>query len=371
MNGGNLLVYVDPLGVLDARDNPSPNPMGGPPVNSDLPELFSAWGVDYSPNKVVADPNAIFGGERDNMLTFLALKEENMDREDILTSRLNLCAMYNAGSFKVDPPEGITVTKLIKSSDVANHVGDMQARFGGQALSRDFTRGKEALNLAVRLSGKFKSAFPDGPPAKPEEDKADGAGTPATTHLSEASSESIVILVGDVDMIYDEANFQMVQTPFGNQAIRQNDNPFLFGNAVEQVVLGSPELTLVRARNKTDRYFEKVRQMEMKAQAAAEEQDKQFEQELEQANNRLRELQVADQESNGRLILGAEAEQEIDKLRKKILQLEKDRRELRKTLREDIEALGFRVKLSSIFLMPFMILVFGIGFSVYRRSKTA
>ena len=371
MNGGNLLVYVDPLGVLDARDNPSPNPMGGPPVNSDLPELFKAWGVEYSPNKVVADPNALFGGERENIMTFLALKDENMNLEDVVTSRLSLCAMYNAGSFKVTPTEGVSVDSLVQTSEAANHVGDMQARFGGQAIAQEFKRGKEKLDLAVRLSGKFKSAFPDGPPKKEEEAPEVTPAVPFSTdgHLAQAASESVIILIADVDILYDEANFQVIQTPFGNQAMRQNDNPFLFGNSVEQVLLGSAELTKVRSKQRTDRYFERVRKMEQKADAAIQDEAKKFQAEIDEANDRLRQIQAASQ-GDGRMIIDAQQKEE-EQINKRIVEVQKELRELRKTHREDIEKLENQVTASSIFLMPCLIALFGFGFWFYRRSKTA
>ena len=57
LKGGTAMIFVDPLAESDPAAPVQGMPPGMPPQGqkSDLPALFSAWGLQFSPNDVVAD----------------------------------------------------------------------------------------------------------------------------------------------------------------------------------------------------------------------------------------------------------------------------------------------------------------------------
>ena len=46
-------------------------------------------------------------------------------------------------------------------------------------------------------------------------------------------------------------------------------------------------------------------------------------------------------------------------------------KELRKTLRQDVEALQFWTKVVNIALMPLLVALFGLGYAIVRRRRVA
>src|SRR5207302_1783632 len=114
------------------------------------------------------------------------------------------------------------------------------------------------LPLALRLTGKFKIAFPDG--VKGDKDKPI-AGTPA---LRESTNENSVILVADVDMLADGAAVD-VQDVFGRKVVVPSNGNLAFAlGMVEQFAAGD-ELISLRSRASAFRPLTVVRELEADA----------------------------------------------------------------------------------------------------------
>src|SRR5689334_25021506 len=111
-----------------------------------------------------------------------------------------------AGAFTGKPAANLNETVLIKSSSYSQLVDSFSATAQGETAVRAFKPSGTQYALAVRLTGKFKTAFPGGRP----EDKG-GAKATATKPASEAKSEAppltessaydAVVLVGDSEFI--------------------------------------------------------------------------------------------------------------------------------------------------------------------------
>src|SRR5262249_14283858 len=125
--------------------------------------------------------------------------------------------------------------------------------------------------LAVRLTGQFKTAFPDGKPGeKPDADnKDDKAKIPAKaddSSLKETRQENTVILVGDSDMFYDNFTLHKMQSPFGVIAQQMNGNLNFAQNLVEQLS-GDNNLIDVRSRAVMQHPFTRVKKIQAEAEA--------------------------------------------------------------------------------------------------------
>ena len=95
----------------------------------------------------------------------LALNENAVNKDDVVTAQADNLVMAFAGAFSGPPADGLTRTVLIKSSKRSRLVEAMMAAMGGQIASKFVSSGTE-YSLAIRLTGKFKTAFPGGKPKR-------------------------------------------------------------------------------------------------------------------------------------------------------------------------------------------------------------
>ena len=115
------------------------------------------------------------------------------------------------------------------------------------------------MPLALRLTGKFTTAFPEG--VKEDEKKPAAPGTPALRE----SPENSVIVVADVDMLADGAAVD-IQDVFGRKVVVPSNGNLAFAlGMVEQFAAGD-ELISLRSRAGAFRPLTVVRELEAEAQ---------------------------------------------------------------------------------------------------------
>jgi ABC-type uncharacterized transport system involved in gliding motility auxiliary subunit len=187
LRGGRLLVFVDPLSVVDMETRGQRSFFGGPDSSSDLAPLFEAWGITYDPGKVVADLRAVTlvqgrRGEPESSPVYLSLAPANFNPKEMLVAGMDSILMPFAGSLQLAPPEGLEASPLLVTSEDAARLESMMAQFGGEAIRRQFKKEGASLILAARLHGRFRTAFPDGPPAATPGE----AGPDAPPHMAES-----------------------------------------------------------------------------------------------------------------------------------------------------------------------------------------
>ncbi|MBM3354359.1 MAG: hypothetical protein FJY47_00805, partial [Betaproteobacteria bacterium] len=182
MRGGKLIAFVDPYAYFDQQPSPMPGASAGGSA-SNLPKLFKAWGVEMKPGKVIADVVYASGGGNRLTPTVLTLNRTAFNRDDVATSQIETLLYAFGGAFDVKPVEGLKVTELVKSSPNSMLVDSVVATVSGEAALKGFQPEDKARPLAMRLAGKFKSAFPEGRPkdgAPPAKDaKKDAPAAPA------------------------------------------------------------------------------------------------------------------------------------------------------------------------------------------------
>jgi ABC-type uncharacterized transport system involved in gliding motility auxiliary subunit len=336
-----------------------------PSTSSDLNRLTEAWGATLVAGQVVADLNAAsqvgFGsGGSDRMSTWLSLRRSAFDQEDLSTSGLEMLMLPFAGGLEGEAPEGVTRTVLVSSSADASLVSSFAAMQPGSGKMRGATP-KPNAPLVVRLTGRFPTAFPDGPPA------AEDAEAPVEEEgLSEAAGDGVVVIVSDVDLLYDD--YSLRATRFLGQTIYQplNDNLSLVLNFVEQLT-GNPALVGLRSRGRLDRPFDRVLALEKEAQEQWQQEEVKLQAKLQEAQTRLNELQRAKGDDQ-RFILSPEQKAEIEQFSAQRFEAQKQLREVRKNLRRDINRLGYWVKSINILAVPMLVAVFGVGYWWRRRS---
>lgn len=357
MRGGKLIAFVDPYAYFDQM----PTMPGIPPQpsGSSLPTLFKAWGLQMDPSKVIADVVFGSGGGARYTPTVLSLNRTAFARDDIVTGQIETLLYAFGGAFQVKLPENLKATELVKTSANSMLVDTMNATKSGDEATRAFKPSGAAMPLAVRLTGKFKTAFGDG---LKENDKP-VAGTPALRE----SPENSVIAVADVDMLADGAAVD-VQDVFGRKIVVPSNGNLAFAlGMVEQFAAGD-ELISLRSRAAAFRPLTVVRELEAEAQKQYFGRIQALEEEKQKTQARLQELQKAQgAAAKSAQILSPEQQAELERFKKTYIETNLALKELRKNLRQDAEALVFWTKVANIALMPLLVALFGLSIALLRK----
>jgi len=364
LRGGKLIAFVDPYAYFDQQQGPMPG-MPGMASSSTLPRLFKAWGVQMEP-KVVADVVFASGGGQRYTPTVLSLNRTAFARDDVVMAQIETLLYAFGGAFSVQPAEGLAVSELVKSSPNSMLVDTAQATVSGDGATKSFQPGGKSLPLALRLAGKFKTAFPEG---KPVEKTAKPKPAAAQAGLTEGTGT--VVLVADVDMLQDGAAVD-VQEVFGRRVVvPSNGNLALAQGLVEQLAAGDDLLSL-QSRASAYRPLTVVREMEAEAQAQYFGKIKELEEELQKTTENLQKLQKGSGAgAKGGQILSPEQQAELENFRTKVAETRKTLKDLRKNLRQDSERLVFLTKVANIALMPILVALLGIGIALLRRRQQA
>ncbi len=371
LRGGKLIAFVDPYAYFDQAPGPIPG-MPGMASSSTLPRLFKAWGVEMEP-KVVSDVVFASGGGQRYTPTVLSLNRTAFARDDVVMSQIETLLYAFGGAFAAKPAEGLSASALISSSTNSMLVDSAQATVSGDGATKSFQPGGKNLPLALRLSGKFRTAFPDGKPvdkaAKPK--PAAAAAAAAEPALKESAKENSVVLVADVDMLQDGAAVD-VQEVFGRRiVVPSNGNLALAHGLVEQLAAGDDLLSL-QSRASSLRPLTVVREMEAQAQAQYFGKIKELEDELQKTTENLQKLQKSQGAgAKGAQLLSPEQQAELESFRKKVAETRKELKDLRKNLRQDSERLVFLTKVANIALMPILVALLGVLVALLRRRQQA
>lgn len=348
--------------------------MGG---GSSLPKLLKTWGLEFDTGKVAADRTFIkqIGGPDGRPRidpTWLFVNPAGINAQDAIMSQFDDILLPCAGVFSGTPASGLKMDTLLHTSKDSQLIDSFMAQMGGggQKTLDEFKPGDKEMALAVRLSGKFKTAFPDGKPAEEKKDGDDkteeAKDKPKDDALKEGKGDNVVYLVGDADLMYD--NFSVRKLPMFGIVQPFNGNLTLVQSLVEQMA-GDSDLIGVRSRASIRRPFLVVEQMRAKAQRAYQDKIGKFEKEVQEAQAKISEIQNK-KEGNQRFILSKEAEVELKGLQEKQAKANKDLRGLRKELRQEEESLQNRLKWVNIAAMPVAVALTGLILAGIRKKRT-
>ena len=357
--GGKLIACVDPMSLKTLLSQPQNQMMmGGGNEPSTLGKLFEAWGVTFDPKQITCDLAAATKlnngqGMVNDEPAFLTLGADNMEKSDLLVSRLTQVMFPFAGAFAFDGKDSdLVFTPVITTSSEHSAETDAMGMMMGGG-SRSAKPDGKARVVAARLSGTFKTAFPKGP---------DGTNDVSN---AVASGKSAVMLFADSDFLADAFCVRLPRTPVGNMAQPMNDNLALFSNVIEQFA-GRAELIGVRTRGASNRPFTVVDRLEAEAMAKWQKKEAELQSRLAEAQRRISELQ-SQKSGSERMLLSREQQQEIVKFRKAQAETRRELKGVRKELTADIDSLGARLKGINIALMPALVVLFGLFRGFLRK----
>jgi ABC-type uncharacterized transport system involved in gliding motility auxiliary subunit len=366
LGGGKLVAFVDPLSALDRP----PAEMGRmpPPSSSTLDKLFKTWGLTFDTANVVADLEHVAQLQQGPNPAVLALNETAVNKDDVVTADVDNMVMAFSGAFLGTPAEGLSTTVLIKSSKRSGLTESMMASMAGGQIANNLNTTGTEYPLAIRLAGKFKTAFPEGKPKPAETPPADQTPKPAEPGLKESNQETTVVLVGDADMIQDQVAVREIQG-LGQRLIMPLNSNLSFAQSVVEQLAGDSNLIAVRSRASRERPFTVVKQLQADAEANYRTKIKELESNLAETQRRVNELQKS-KEGGQRFILSPEQQQELANFRKKEAEAKVQLKQMRKELRAEIDSLENRIKWLNIAGMPAAVVLAGFGFAAMKRKRT-
>jgi ABC-type uncharacterized transport system involved in gliding motility auxiliary subunit len=359
LGGGNLVVFVDPF----AESDPTPlmdeaNNVQGD-RSSNLPRLFADWGVQFDPGQIVLDRSRALqielnGGNLAHP-AMLGLGAQEINRDDPVTASLQRVNVSTAGHFDLSPNATTRLVPLLQSSADAELAPSQRVIDAGSnptSLLQGYQPQNQNYVIAARLHGPFISAFPE---------LAKRAG-----HLAASPTNAEVILIADTDMLTDRlwVETQTLQGFVDQQSAFANNGDFI-SNLVDNLT-GSSALLSVRGRSTSQRPFTRVLALRRAADSKFLQKEQELESELADTKQRLDELQP----SKGARDAATSAEQkhEVEQFLQRELEISKELRDLQHQLNAEIDALGTRIKVINITLLPILIILFGLVYG-WRRTQ--
>jgi ABC-type uncharacterized transport system involved in gliding motility auxiliary subunit len=379
LRGGKMVALLDPFSFVDAQMSGQQGMMRGETYSASLDKLLKTWGLEFTANKVVADPNLATRIQRQNSsaesdMTVLTISSDTINKSDPLGASTNDLLLPFAGAFTGTPVSGLKEEVLVSSTSQAGLVDANMAMLGGEGARKLYKPGNTALAMAIRLSGKFKTAFPEGKPAAANPTPTPAASpapsaTPTPTYLKEGANEGVAVLIGDSDFAFDQIAGREQQML--NQVVftPTNGNINLIESSVE-LLAGDSNLMSIRSRTSANRPFVLVNKIEAAAQDKYQSKIDELEAGLTQARQKLSELQSAKQ-ADQRSVLSPEQQAEIKKFQENEAQIDKQLKQVRKELRQEIDSLQNWLKWLNIALMPVVVTGVGLGLAFFKKRSRA
>lgn len=383
VNGGHVLAFADPFAESMALSGPAAGQLPPPGVGQAAIEpLLNAWGVVVERGDFVANlddairvgfPNPETGQQvAVDYVAWLDLQGPRFASEDAITAQLQRIVMSSSGAFMAAEDAETTLEPLIftTSNSALMSAFDIAQQPNPIALRDKFESEDTVFNLAVRVTGPVKSAFPDGPSDAALEAVEDEAAKDAlrAAHKGMSDQSANIILVGDVDMLADQ-NWAQVRDVAGERvAIPTANNADFFINAIDNL-RGSQGLVSLRGRGLTIRPFTVIEDMRRDADSRFRAKEQELLGRIADMERTIEQLQR--EEQNTGVLLTAQQQAEIDNFRVEMLDLRTELRNVQRSLREDVESLQREVRLINIWAVPVLVALLAIVLAVVRRIRRA
>ncbi|HEV2538770.1 MAG TPA: Gldg family protein [Frateuria sp.] len=357
LRGGHLVVFVDPDAELDTTPYVDSNGVTDD-HDSSLPRLFAAWGVAFDPKSVVLDRSRALqielAGSSLNHPAMLGLGPQELNHTDVVTASLQRVNVSTTGSFDLAPDAQNRLLPLIQSSAEAEKVPAervLEAASDPTSLLQGYRPDNQHYVIAARLRGTLRSAFPQR------------AGTPG--HLAQSGPDAEVVLVADTDLLSDRLWVE-TQTFLGQPMLSVFANNGDFVTNLVDNLSGSSALLSIRGRSASQRPFTRVRALQAAADQKFLLKKQELERELAETRQRLDELQPA---KGGRPnATSAQQKSEIEQFQQRRLAINKELRDVQHQLNAEIDALGLRLKVVNIVLVPALVTLVGLLYG-WRRVR--
>lgn len=410
LRGGKALVLVDPVPESAPRRRTM---FGGGMVGpgSDIPKLFKEWGIEIKAEKVATDAdralrvNAADQSGRAVAARYVAWLDlragigtgNNINRNDPITAGLNQIIMASSGIILKAKDGATKITPLLFTTATGSETDANKLRMQPDVLGllREYQPGKEQLNLAVRINGKVKSAFPDGAPkpkeepkkeetkkdepkkeeAKKEEPPKEGEkkeepkkeeAKKEEPPLKESKGDIDVVVVADVDFMQEQ--FWAREQNFFGETIRipYTGNADFLMFALDQLS-GANALKGLRGKGIAARPFTKVEQLQADAEKRLRAQRADLEKRYKEIQDKLKDVRTKG--ADGKIELTAEQQTAVVEFTRELLRIRREQRAVQFEARRDYETMDRTLKLANVGAVPVVVGLIAIFVGLMRHKR--
>lgn len=386
LGGGRTIVCTDPYCIVDMPQQPAMQMQMEHNPSSEMNKLLANWGLEmpkdtFAGDRALAMEASLRADERpQKIIAFVGTTPECFNHDTVMTSELNQVRFLFSGVLRevmLDEKEikqrNIQRTPLVMTTAKGNSwTVDNQYELmmpDAERLMKKFTDGTGPVKMAYLVTGRFKSAFPDGinvevdAPADANDPNAPKKNKEHIAGLAEAKDDCAVVVFADVDFLSDMLAYR--DTLFGTLVV--GDNSALAMNAIDELG-GSSELISIRSRGNFKRPFEKVDKIEAQAETQTAEEEAKINAEIAGFENELQSI-LSSAKKGEEEIIGSSIVQKKNELELKILQARKQLRQVKMERRQNIERLGNSLRNFNMLAAPAVILVIAIILSARRSVK--
>lgn len=396
LKGGRAIVCVDPHCIVD-RPQRSPMQMTAEKQSSDLDRLMRAWGLQMPANTFAGDRSLLLeapltANQRPQpIMGFLGLKPPCFNEEKAITADLNEVRVLFAGVLREISPavadpnqadrnrDGIVRTPLIMTTEKGNSwsvSSSFELMFPDpDKLMAKFIDGTQPVPMGYLVTGRFRSAFPEGIEVEVEGEDADDKDdedepneprmvTKRITGLKEASADCAVAVFSDVDFLSDQMAY--ANSLFGKMVV--GDNSALLMNTIEDLS-GSGDLISIRSRGNYKRPFTVVDEIEQQAERETADEVALINAQIEGFNLELQNLVESGQAGEQEEVIGSSIIEKKRQLELKIREAQRQLREVNARRRERIEHLGSILRRFNMGLVPGVIMLIALVLGLWRSFR--
>ncbi len=386
MGGGRALFFVDPFCYQDQPPKDPQNPYAGMTYErgSDINKLLSAWGVRMDAGKLVGDQELMgrISG-REGPTSFIGLTQFVQAKgcfnpDHALSQSLSQVDQFIAGALtKLEGVEA-QVQPLVMTTKTGNVWEGSVMELGGPMgldpalLNQKFVPGEESRWTAAIITGKLKTAFPGGRPKVADAENGEEKDPAANPEEGEANplavtaEENSILVVTDVDMLTNSWAFDPRLLNYG-MFNSHNSNASFLQSGLEYLA-GSKDLMSVRGRQQVRPQFDYIIERERLAELEFQNQIESIKREIQTFQTELNQLQdQATKQNVG--VLQAEADTKRRETEVKIRQKQGALRKVQRQAREEIESLKSGLESMNTWVIPGLILIFGVVLAYMRYTK--
>ena len=269
--------------------------------------------------------------------------------------------MASSGILRKKPTADTQFTPLVQTSDQAMPVDAARIQFftSPEELLQTYLPGGESMTLVARVSGNVKTAFPDGL----------GEGG-SEQRLTESTEPVNLVVVADTDMLRDMFWVDFQDFYGKRAAVPRADNDTFVINALDNLS-GSNDLISLRSRGRSVRPFDVVTDLRAAADQTFRIKERILQEKLSETGHKIKQLQQNVTNDAGKPVMSPEQLEEINKFRAEHIKIRKDLRNVQHALSKDIEALGTRLKIINIALIPMLVIILAVIMGVVRLRRAA
>ena len=364
VGGGRLLLFVDPDSQQDTGAGERPAVYAGSDRSSTFEPMLAAWGVGFDPRLAVGDlEHALLvgttpGAPPERHLAFAGFGAGNLAREDVVTASLDTLNFGTPGFLEPRPLADVRFEPLVSTGLRAAPITTERLSMAAtpDSLRAGFKPTGKRYVIAARISGRLRSAYPDGPPK----------GVTATA-LKAGPQPAHLVVVADSDLLSDLL-WVRTQTVLGQRFAEPwaSNGDFVL-NALDNLT-GSADLIGIRGRASFSRPFTRVEQLRARADESLRSKEVELQRELAGTVQKLVELQSRRQDQ-GSLALTPEQQRALDRFQQDKVRIRKELRGVRRGLDEQIERLGARLKLVNVLAIPLLLSIAALIAAALRRRR--